>query len=114
MAGRTRNTAVEVGSTIHELQVPRSKRNSSSASTDNETLQVECNACKAERLSKARVAANNFALVLLVSYLTSLCANIAVALLNLSDWKRGSLAFAATLALDSRSALHDLHSTCKF
>ena len=33
--------------------------------------------------------------------------------MNFSDWKRGSLACAATLALDNRSALHALHSTCK-
>ena len=58
MAGRTRTPAMEVGSAIHGSDVPRSKRNRSSASTDNETLQVECKSCKAERLSKARVAAN--------------------------------------------------------
>ena len=58
MAGCTRHTAMEVGSTIHESDVHSSKRNRASARTDNQTLQEECHTCKAERSSKARVTAH--------------------------------------------------------
>ena len=45
--------------------------------------------------------------------MTLLRANIAVVLPSFAEWERGSLASAATLALDDRSALRISHSSCK-